>query len=183
MAYSALTFTASEIPTLTKWNQMWANDAAMADGTGIANNAILTRHLLANNVTGDKLATSAIKLGVTNVIDTVSHTTTETTVASVTVTVPAGGRDVLIKCIVPQLQSNAADRIQVKIKESSTILELFYHGVTNPGAGEVFETTISAPSAGSHTYYITGTRDIGTGTCTWYADNLGATLKLVALLI
>lgn len=56
MAYSALTFTASEVPTLTKWNQLWANDASMNDGTGIANNAILNRHVAANNLLASKLS-------------------------------------------------------------------------------------------------------------------------------
>jgi len=50
MAYSALTFTASEVPTLTKWNQLWANDASFNDGTGIGNGAIITRHLGASGV-------------------------------------------------------------------------------------------------------------------------------------
>lgn len=56
MAYSALTFTASEVPTLTKWNQLWANDAAMADGTGIANNAIIDRHILSGNLKTNKFS-------------------------------------------------------------------------------------------------------------------------------
>lgn len=45
MAYSADSFTALEVPTLAKMNKLWSNDASMNDGTGIANNAILNRHL------------------------------------------------------------------------------------------------------------------------------------------
>lgn len=56
MAYSALTFTASEVPTLTKWNQLWANDASMNDGTGIGSNAITTAKILDANVTPPKLS-------------------------------------------------------------------------------------------------------------------------------
>lgn len=40
MAYSGLTFTAGEVPTLSKWNQLWANDAAFNNGTGFAAGAI-----------------------------------------------------------------------------------------------------------------------------------------------
>lgn len=56
MAYSADSFTALEIPTLAKMNKLWSNDASFNDGTGIANNAILTRHILDANVTSPKLA-------------------------------------------------------------------------------------------------------------------------------
>jgi hypothetical protein len=42
MTYTAQTFTAGEQPTTTKWNLLWSNDAAMNDGTGIANLALNT---------------------------------------------------------------------------------------------------------------------------------------------
>ena len=45
MAYSADTFVADEQPTTAKWNKLWSNDASFNDGTGIADNAILARHL------------------------------------------------------------------------------------------------------------------------------------------
>jgi len=45
MAYSADTFVADEQPTTAKWNKLWSNDASFNDGTGIADNAILQRHL------------------------------------------------------------------------------------------------------------------------------------------
>lgn len=45
MAYSADTFVADEQPTTAKWNKLWSNDASFNDGTGIADNAILNRHL------------------------------------------------------------------------------------------------------------------------------------------
>ncbi|MFA5999218.1 MAG: hypothetical protein WC747_04335 [Candidatus Babeliales bacterium] len=56
MAYSADTFVADEQPTTAKWNKLWANDAAFNDGTGIANNAILTAHIAAANVTLPKIS-------------------------------------------------------------------------------------------------------------------------------
>lgn len=46
MAYSADTFVADEQPTTAKWNKLWTNDASFNDGTGIANSAILARHVL-----------------------------------------------------------------------------------------------------------------------------------------
>lgn len=56
MAYSADTFVADEQPTTAKWNKLWANDAAFNDGTGIADSAILTRHIAAANITMPKLS-------------------------------------------------------------------------------------------------------------------------------
>lgn len=55
MAYSALTFTASEVPTLTKWNQLWANDASFNDGTGIGAGVITNAKLAAAAVTSSKV--------------------------------------------------------------------------------------------------------------------------------
>ena len=37
MAYSADTFSAGEVPTTSKWNKLWTNDASFNDGSGIAN--------------------------------------------------------------------------------------------------------------------------------------------------
>ena len=51
MAYSADTFVADEQPTTAKWNKLWSNDASFNDGTGIADNAIIARHL-SNDIVG-----------------------------------------------------------------------------------------------------------------------------------
>lgn len=56
MAYSADSFTALEVPTLAKMNKLWSNDASFNDGTGIANNAIIARHIAAGVIDGSKLA-------------------------------------------------------------------------------------------------------------------------------
>lgn len=56
MAYSADTFVADEQPTTAKWNKLWTNDASFNDGTGIADDAILARHILGldkSNMTTD----------------------------------------------------------------------------------------------------------------------------------
>jgi hypothetical protein len=186
MAYSADTFVADEQPTTAKWNKLWTNDASFNDGTGIGDDTIDSRHYVTNSIDGEHLATNAIKLGVTKGTSTVTHTTVETTIASVAVTVPAGGRDVLLMVTYPQLYSTvSSDRAQLKIKESSTVFELYYHGLASSslaGAVTLF-ATVSAPSAGAHTYIVTGQRDIGSGTVTYYADGSGANITLLALLI
>ena len=55
MAYSADTFVADEQPTTAKWNKLWSNDASFNDGTGIGDNAILNRHVLADNLYASKV--------------------------------------------------------------------------------------------------------------------------------
>lgn len=36
MSYTADSFAANEQPTTSKWNELWANDAALRDGSGLA---------------------------------------------------------------------------------------------------------------------------------------------------
>lgn len=55
MAYSADTFVADEQPTTAKWNKLWSNDASFNDGTGIGDNAILNRHVSADNLYASKV--------------------------------------------------------------------------------------------------------------------------------
>lgn len=50
MAYSADSFVADEQPTTAKWNKLWTNDASFNDGTGIADDAIIARHMADNSV-------------------------------------------------------------------------------------------------------------------------------------
>jgi hypothetical protein len=45
MSYTAGSFVADEQPTTAKWNLLWANDASFNDGTGIADDAIIARHI------------------------------------------------------------------------------------------------------------------------------------------
>lgn len=53
--HAGQTFTFGEQPSATKWQYIWDNDYALADGTGISNDAILTRHILNKNVTTPKM--------------------------------------------------------------------------------------------------------------------------------
>lgn len=183
MAYQAWSVVFGEQPSASKWNILGTNDASFNDGTGIGDDTIDSRHYVTNSIDGEHLATNAIYLGKTTITATVTHTTTETTIASLAVTVPAGGRSVLLMISCPQLQGTAGDRAIVKFKESTTILQRYYHGMTNPGAGENFFFIVTAPSAGAHTYTVTGQRDIGSGTTTWYADNTGSNLQFSAYLL
>ncbi len=54
--YTVITFVADELLTSTKMNQMGANDAAFNNGNGFEDSIIITRHLLAANVTPPKIS-------------------------------------------------------------------------------------------------------------------------------
>lgn len=56
MAYSADSFVADEIPTTTKWNKLWNNDASFNDGSGIGDNVILDRHIATGNLKTNKVS-------------------------------------------------------------------------------------------------------------------------------
>ena len=48
-------FTFGEVPSTTKWNYLWENDYALADGSGIDAGAILNSHLAAEAVDSTKI--------------------------------------------------------------------------------------------------------------------------------
>lgn len=55
MAYAVWSVIAGEQPTAAKWNILGTNGASFNDGTGIGDNAILTRHVTDANITSPKL--------------------------------------------------------------------------------------------------------------------------------
>lgn len=61
MAYQAWSVVFGEQPTAAKWNILGTNDASFHDGTGIDDDAILTRHVLDENITSPKLAEAFLK--------------------------------------------------------------------------------------------------------------------------
>lgn len=67
MAYTAWSVVFGEQPTAAKWNQLGTNDAGFKDGTNIDNDAILTRHILDDNVTPDKIAWAADNVRITGI--------------------------------------------------------------------------------------------------------------------
>lgn len=144
----------------------------------------LTTAMIADNaVTAVKLATTAIKIGKAQVTSSVNLTTSYGDIISVTVTVPSGGRDLLLVCTYPQVQGTAGtERGEIRLMEGSTILQRYYHGLKNPGMGGVFEIIVPAPSAGSHTYKLNAKVDIGS-TGVFYADGTGSTLELQAYMV
>ena len=92
MSYTSWSVVFGEQPSASKWNILGTNDASFNDGTGIADNAILNRHLSSGIVTPNEL-----DLDPADSFVFTDQTTTSTTYAdlataqSVTVNIGANG--------------------------------------------------------------------------------------------
>lgn len=94
---------------------------------------------------------------------------TAMTGGAVTVTVPAGRR-LLITAKCHLSSTVAGDRIEMAICEGATVLNASYYVVAIASAGEdVWVSHVLTPSAGTHTYTLTGGRQSGTGTVTVFS--------------
>ena len=89
MAYSADTFVADEQPTTAKWNKLWSNDASFNDGTGIGDNAILTRHITNSNVTSSKLSFETVETKLSSTFNSAASNTWQDT--GMKLTLPTAG--------------------------------------------------------------------------------------------
>lgn len=72
MAYQAWSVVFGEQPSASKWNILGTNDAGFYDGTGIANDAIINRHLADDSVTGDNLSLTSYEYQLTSAFTTSS---------------------------------------------------------------------------------------------------------------
>lgn len=68
--HAGQTFTFGEQPSATKWQYLWDNDYALADGTGISNDAILNRHLANSAVQKDNIDYTSVDVYSSSEVDT-----------------------------------------------------------------------------------------------------------------
>ena len=76
--HTGQSFTFGETPSATKWNYLWENDYALADGTGIEDDAILSRHINENAV----LASEHITASGTKLVQSAGQTITTSTITA-----------------------------------------------------------------------------------------------------
>jgi len=128
--------------------------------TGVTN---LSTSTSSNNViTAPMLSTSAIKLGYTertsNFTDTTAGSWVDVTSLTVTVTVPAGGRDIKITAFASTLRATGAAGtfVSMSVREGSNVLGMggFNQGGIAYNQPMNVVARVSAPSAGSHTYKV-----------------------------
>lgn len=140
------------LTALKTWMQSlvaWINPAMISD----------------NAVTATKIPDGAILLGIAQITSNFSTTTTPTefdvTGLSLTVTVPNNGRKLLLVGFTRYMVSSATGGtfIEFRLKEGATRLQNFIW--RNPAADYglgVCCQVILTPSAGSHTYKVSGTQ-------------------------
>lgn len=168
MGYSSWSVIAGEQPTTAKWNILGTNDSSFNDGSGLA--------FSTNNVVpANALATNAITLGYTQI--TSNFTTASTTAVQVTgltanVTIPAGGRKILILAYCGALSTNSASQtsgltIWDGTVGSGTQLQQFnsFETAANGSHGVMLPAVVT-PAAGAKTYNVGMSVTGGTGTFT-----------------
>lgn len=136
-------------------------------------------YILVQDITGMPLPAATVsvpvgQIGYAQVVAVQGSITTEVdlTGLSVNVVVPAG-RTIRITGFVPAFSTTVAgDGGRISIKEGSTLLTLGQAFITSTAAGanSLMPQVILSPSAGSHTYKLTGARVSGSGTFTMNAD-------------
>lgn len=178
MTYVALTpLTAfSTIPS-TWLAQLLANTAALHDGSGFATNAI----------PASALATNAIKLGsasITGNLTTSSTSSVQATGLSCAVTIPTGGRDVIIHAFMAAFgNSIPANGSFVTIWDGpvGSGAQLAQSNKV-PGSNEfcICEAYLQSPSAGSKTFSL-GFGTVTSGTTTLTASSVSKAFMIVEL--
>jgi hypothetical protein len=173
MAYTAWSVIFGEQPSAAKWNLLGSNDAAFNNGggvltAGLADFAVTGQKLATNAVLANKLATDSITLGYAEATTNQSGITTvvDITGASVAVTIPAGGRRIIIIGYLPSWGSDTANaRGGFAIKEGATTLRESLQTMPT-GAGTSYPGLViwsGTPSTGAHTYKLTARRESGGG--------------------
>lgn len=159
MAYAAWSVVAGEQPTAAKWNILGTNDASFNDGTGIGTNAIAAA----------SLATTAITLGyaeITSNFSTSSTSFVDVTGLTVTVTVPAGGRRILIMIGATGVNTGSTGIWNIALLEDGNYREQWYRNQDTATANNIPFTGYfsKVPSSGSHTYKVQLSTTAGTAT-------------------
>lgn len=173
LGISANAVSATTATTATKFAATKTINGTAFDGS--------TNITLANNsVTAAQLATNAITLGYTAVapFNSASATDVQINNASLTITIPAGGRYVKITGYFPTSYTTAAGYTIITIWDGtvgsgSKLQESFWQGTTGAQQNSFTILTIVSPAAGTKTYNL-GLRQAGGTTA-----NLGSGFLIV----
>ena len=133
--------------------------------TAIGTNGIVSTNLATNSVTAPKLATNAILLNklvyTTPQVGFSGTSVTQMTGMTLAVTIPAGGRDVEVSVLIPDMSNTTgATNIWVSIWDGTVGSGTQLQEVVTTPAGSAFRSSLyayailSAPAAGAKTFNI-----------------------------
>lgn len=180
-ASTAAGVTASAVVTPSAGLHTYKLTGGVQNG-GVANVLASTTspaYILVEDITGMPLVTApgsvpVGQIGYAQATANQGSITTEVDLTGLSVNVSvAAGRIIRITGYVPAFSSTVAgDAGRISIKEGATLVTLgqaFISG-TAAGANTIMPQVVLSPSAGSHTYKLTGVRVSGSGTFTMNAD-------------
>ena len=162
MAYQSWSVVFGEQPSAAKWNILGTNDASFNDGTGIASEAILSRHL----------APTVIVESATGDLSLSSGTAADVPGCSVSVT-PAIASYAMVWAFVYGLTSGTADDVFQVVLDVDGVDQnqrATWETVTGGGQWSVSQGWLVSLSAAAHTLKLQGLRLTGSGTGTVEAD-------------
>lgn len=170
--YPSWSVNPGDTPAASKWNQLGANDDALANGTGFSLNN--------NVIPANALATNAITIGYAQIIANATNGSATPTLATgltAAVTIPAGGRRIKITVFTTNLtNSNAGQQALMALWDGTvggTQLSAVntYASVANVGSPSTLVWS-GTPSAGAKTYNVSISSPFAGGTA---AINCAAT--------
>jgi hypothetical protein len=112
MSYQANTFVAGEVPSSSKWQQLWDNDASMHDGTGLPSGTCV--QMVQNVTTAVATGTTAIPRD-----DTIPQITEGTEFMTQAIT-PRSATNILVIEVISYLANSAVCTIAAALFQDST---------------------------------------------------------------
>lgn len=154
------------VGTIGTLNSNLGTIGSIVSNTGTIGTINPGTYISQNTIPGSALSTSAIFLGGTNVIGTTSGITTISDLSNATVTVvfPSGNRRAKISALALARSTVANDSAVLSLREGTTILAQAIGMCPTSGGGVTLNLFYTAVITGTHTYKLSGNRDVGSGT-------------------
>lgn len=147
--HPAQTFTFGEQPSATKWQYIWDNDYALADGTGITTGVLVARHFGAGEVGSPALATGVpVQMVSTNY----SAVATGTTPIPLDDTLPQNteGDQYMTQSITPKSTTN---QLIIEAKVFISLGTANYHAIAG-----LFQDSTASALGGAATFLAVSTQ-------------------------
>lgn len=175
MSYQVWSVVFGEQPSASKWNILGTNDASFNDGTGIADNAILNRHLASGIVTASELDLDPAQQEITTDQTTTSTSYTDLATVGPAATVTVGPNGLLLVIWGAGIYTGSVKKdMSIALSGANTVAASDNYSVRRDGAA--FDQTTSRAklftglTAGSTT--VTAKYKTASGTANFFSRHL-----------